>query len=375
MELYTVDSTFLLQDVIDEFTSLIWTERYTEAGDVNLVLPATPKSMALLPEGRFLGLKGSKEVMMIETQLVEDGVLKVSGKSLLEVLKQRFFRTSNSHKVTDGDVSTTSPIGAIIGDLVRLMCIDGPYVSGTSPTGIDGPKQKIPNLTLGSIDNAGITYTLPLPFGELYAMVVGLANTYLMGLSLYLESADVSGYSLKFKVYRGLDRTSTQTDNSLVRFAPSLDSLRQLKELRSLSGYKNVAYVFSSAVDTFMELNPPGVAYAMPADADALGFDRRVLVVTSSDVTAEMIDANPVIMQNLLNAEARNALANNNFIRAVDGEVVPQSEFQYGTHYNMGDVIELVGLSGLAQKARITEFIQSQDGTGERAYPTVSVID
>jgi hypothetical protein len=80
-------------------------------------------------------------------------------------------------------------------------------------------------------------------------------------------------------------------------------------------------------------------------------------------------------LQAMLNQKAKDLLANNNYTKVVDGEVVPQSEFKYGTHYTLGDVIELDSGDGLVSKARITEFIRSQDNTGDKAYPTVSVID
>ena len=53
---------------------------------------------------------------------------------------------------------------------------------------------------------------------------------------------------------------------------------------------------------------------------------------------------------------------------------MPDNQFQYGIHYNLGDVIEVEGNTGVVQSARITEYIRSQDAAGEKAYPTVSMI-
>ena len=41
MEPYTLNRNFLKQDVIDEFQSIIWTERYYGDSEVELVVPAT----------------------------------------------------------------------------------------------------------------------------------------------------------------------------------------------------------------------------------------------------------------------------------------------------------------------------------------------
>jgi hypothetical protein len=76
-----------------------------------------------------------------------------------------------------------------------------------------------------------------------------------------------------------------------------------------------------------------------------------------------------------LDIAAYNYLLNYTFTKAVDGEFVPQSPYIFGIDYFLGDVIELQGASGLIQNARVTEYIRSQDSTGEKAYPTVAVIN
>jgi hypothetical protein len=40
----------------------------------------------------------------------------------------------------------------------------------------------------------------------------------------------------------------------------------------------------------------------------------------------------------------------------------------------MGDIIELESLTGIVSKARVTEYIRSEDHNGEKEYPTISVI-
>ncbi|HEY1247422.1 MAG TPA: hypothetical protein VGE97_00400, partial [Nitrososphaera sp.] len=59
---------------------------------------------------------------------------------------------------------------------------------------------------------------------------------------------------------------------------------------------------------------------------------------------------------------------------AVDGEIVPTSQFQYGKHYNLGDVIEVQGNTGAIQISRVTEYIRSQSASGEKSYPTLEAV-
>ncbi len=89
MDLYTLDSTFLKQDTIDDFVSVIWTERYTSAGDVTLLLNATPEMTQKLSEGIYLSQSESQEVMLLETLSTDKGILTVTGSSLLSFLNGR----------------------------------------------------------------------------------------------------------------------------------------------------------------------------------------------------------------------------------------------------------------------------------------------
>jgi len=98
------------------------------------------------------------------------------------------------------------------------------------------------------------------------------------------------------------------------------------------------------------------------------------MMIFADDITTDMVAGNSQSLVNILNSRALDELTNNPFIKSVDGEIVPDNQFQYGIHYNLGDVIEVEGNTGVVQSARITEYIRSQDAAGEKAYPTVSMI-
>src|SRR4051812_46627071 len=145
MELYTLDENFLRRDLIDEFHSVIWTERYTKAGDVTLVVPLTKENITRLPEGAFLASKGTKEVMQIDSVQIEKNQLKVTGPTLTKFLNNRVVRYSSNH--ADRYYNITMEPGYAMAFVVSDMCISGPYVS-SSAYGIDGPRQIIPGLEI-----------------------------------------------------------------------------------------------------------------------------------------------------------------------------------------------------------------------------------
>lgn len=371
MDLYTLDENFLRRDVVDNFVSIIWTERYAKAGDVNLVLPLTRENVSKLPEGTFLSTPGTKEVMQVENALIEKNQLKLTGPSLTKFLNNRVVRSSAAHE--DRYYNMTAQPGVVMAYLVNDMCVQGPYVS-SSAYGIDGPRQIIPGLQVVNMDTSGSSVAIAVPFGPLYDALEQLATTYEIGFTMYLESASPGVYYLFFKTYKGRDLTSAQSTHPVVRFSPNVDSLANLKELRSISGYKNVAYAFAPANPGGLATQS-GVAYADNDAATSIGFNRRVLMVFADDITTDKVGGSAAVLLQMLNQRAKDALANNNYTKVVDGEVVPQSQYQYGKDYKLGDIVELQSLSGLTSKARVTEYIRTQDSTGERAYPTISVID
>lgn len=385
MDMYTMNENFIAQEVVDEFFSAIWTERYSKAGDVQLLVPATDIMVDRLVEGTFLGLRGSKEVMELQTQSIEDGVLKVVGQTILQFLDNRpaWFHNpddSTTNQVVDRTVE--GKVGQVIADVVEDMVINTVnFPAGWGEADLEWADEEIEGLILGDIDVSGADERITVNIGPLYSSISQIAEKYGVGISLYLDSANIeTGFVLKFKTYRGIDRT-IDGPGPLVRLQPDLDSLSDIKELRSIAQYKNVVYVYYEG--------EVSVHYEDPLNIP-VGWDRRVLV---TDAIGEPVGRKYVnsygwgggatYTQYVVGAlekaafreqNAKDALANNNYIRAIDGQTSPENDYKFGEDYFLGDIIELEGLTGSIAKARVTEYIRSQDKTGEREYPTISVV-
>lgn len=382
MELYTLNRKFLRQHVIDGFHSAIWTERYYGDSEVELVVPATYEMVRKLPPGTFLSLAGSSEVMILETMNIEEGRLKLTGISLLPWLNNRFVRTSAKHEVKTWNIAG-SPPGTILWIIVREMCVEGPYLNGTIPTGIPNPQQlAIPGLGPSGWDASGNNITVDVPFGPVYDALREIATTYEIGMQIRLERADDTSYFLGFRSYRGLNRTSSQSLYPIVRFSPQMDSLTDIKELQSIAALKTLAYAFAEG---FNEKDNPGLT-TVPGEskltgAQYTGFDLRALMVFANLTLDQVggssspeVPGDPAKVVEILNTQALYGLATNRFIKTVDGEIVPTNQFKYGVHYNLGDIIEVQGNSEVVQTSRVTEYIRAQDEAGERAYPTVAML-
>lgn len=375
MEPFTLNRQFLKEKVIDAFASIIWTERYYGDDEVELVVPATNDMLQTLIPGTFLGVDGSNKIMILETYNIEQGQLKVTGISLLAWLNNRFVRNVPGHAVQYWTI--TGPPGWILWDLVYCMCVAGSgYLTGATPMGIPNPQQLvIPGLTYKDHDKTGDPVTLGVPFGPLYDALREIATTYEVGMEITLEHDSSGNPYLGFRSYRGLSRTSAQSVNSVVRFSPQMDSLANIKELQSIAAFKTLAFAFAPSLDdaTAPLATTPGLSAL--SGTQYTGFDLRALLVFADDVTTDQVGGNAATLLNILNSRAKDALNNNRYIKAVDGEIVPTNQFKYGVDYNLGDIIEVQGNSDVVSTSRVIEYIRAQDDGGIKEYPTVAMLN
>jgi hypothetical protein len=375
MEPYTLDRNFQKQDVIDGFKSIIWTERYYGDSEVELVVPVTLEMIQKLSVGMFLGIEESERIMSLETVTIEDNLMKFSGISLLPWLDNRFVRTSANHEDKYWYIEGGTA-GWTLWEIVNKMCCAGsPYLDGTIPTGVTNPEQLVvPGLGLNNYDNSGPTIKVGVPFGPVYKALREIATTYEIGMQITLDSVTDTSFALGFRSYKGVNRTSGQTDNPIVRFSPQMDSFTDIKELQSIAALKTLVYAFAPGNSD--ELKPlitvPGVSSL--SGPQYTGFDLRAQMIFADDVTTDQVGGSAANLVSILNSRALDELTDHPFVKSVDGEIVPDVQFKYGVHYNLGDVIEVEGNTGVVQTARITEYIRSHDSAGEKAYPTVSMI-
>ena len=372
MEPYTLDRNFHEQSVIDGFNSIIWTERYYGDSEVELVVPVNSEMLRKLPIGTFLGLDGSDEVMILETMNIKDGNLKFTGISILPWLNNRFVRVSPAHEDRYWYISGGTP-GKTLWDIVNGMCVAGsPYLIDAIMGVANAAQLAIPGLGLHNYDTAGDPISVGVPYGPVYDALKEIATTYQVGMQITLDSVTNTSFSLGFRSYRGLDRTSGQTINPPVRFSPQMDSFTNIEEIQSIAAFKTLVYAFAPG-------NPDGLATtpgmsSMTGPGAYTGFDLRALLVFAEDITTDMVGGSSANLVNILNSRAYDERTNHHFEKAVDGEIVPDNQFKYGIHYNLGDVIEVQGNTGVVNEARVTEYIRAQDDGGERSYPTVAVM-
>lgn len=360
MEVYTLDSQLRRITVTDNFDSMIWTERYSASGDFQLVINSTSATRALFTNGTLLAINESYRVMTVETvsSATDDAgnkKLTITGPSLEDVLNDRVARDLPADYTDDpsGWILTDLP-AAILRTMFETVCVTGalspgdviPFISTDNPFPAD------------TIAEPTDSVTLTVKPGPLYTAIKTIADQYSLGFRI---TRGLDNSVLYFNIYSGSDRTTDQTDLTPVVFAENMDNLAEVSELTDTTAYNNVALVVST--------NQAQYVYVDGADDTTAGFERRVIFVDASSNTDPVGDA---LTAELL-ALGLAALAKQRPLQAFDGTIPQNSQYKYGTDYNLGDLVEMRDDDGVANQMRVTEQIFVSDENGERSYPTLAV--
>jgi hypothetical protein len=356
--LYILDALLRRERIIDRFESCIWTERYQEEGDFELVINSTLETRTLLRNGVLLAMDKSYRVMRIESveDKVTDGkqLLTIKGYSLEVVLEDRVAKNSTANLTTSPNWSITGTPAAVARKIFKDICV----------TGILDVYDKIPFITEGTFLPASTIVepidpiTVELEPVSVLSAIKQICSVWNLGFRLLRQSDSPS--KLWFDIYTGSDRTTSQKVHPAVVFDPALDNLQNTTELTAIAGSKNVAYVYSPV--GFAKVYPIGV------DPEITGFERRVLVVVASDITEETADIPSALAQ-----RGQEELANYRVLQAFDGEISINSQYEYGRDYILGDLVEKRNSDGLTNVMRVVEQIFVSDREGERTYPTLAL--
>jgi hypothetical protein len=358
MEYYTLDENLRRKEVIENYQSIIWTERYSAFGDFQIVTKSTAFSRRQLAEDTWITRQGSTYVAIVDTVTsAEDsnGVvnLTVVGRMLEALFDDRVAMPGLTDTTTVPSWVLTGTPGAIAREMFNQVCVST----------IFDVHDSIPFYNFGTLLPTGDLLeptqiiTLTAPPDTLYNTLKKLCDTYILGFRLVKEGETGRIY---FEVYTGNDLTTNQTDRDPVVFDPNMDNLSQPSYISSTVGLKTVAYVFAS--------NGSAVVYSPVGDPNGYGTDRRVLLVNSSNSDAAGPDLDTALHQ-----EGVMALAAQTRTYAFDGTLPPNSPYIYGVHYGLGDLVEERNSSYEGNQMVVTEQIFSSDDTGDKSYPTLTL--
>lgn len=360
MEALILDESYDTVAVLDTFESFVWADRYHEAGEFEVDLPAAHSLREYLKMGYYLMLQRSARLMIIETLTtttdVEDGDrLNVTGRSLESILERRIIwqQTVLSGSLEDGIEKLLNE--NVINPAIEARKIPGVKFRKTTDT-------RIKALTVESQF-----------FGEnLYDAIKSLCDNADIGFSM---TPDFTDGGIIFELYKGEDRSYAQDELPWVVFSPKYDNLLSSNFIESKVDFKNVCLIAGSGEEY--------VDRTKISFGSASGLDRREIFVDASSVSKTIRDeatGNEIQLTDSeytsqLTAKGEEELSGYKESAAFSGDVDPTRQFVYGSDFFIGDIVQVVNGYGNELRTVITEIVFSQDSSGESMTPTFTAIE
>lgn len=348
MELYVLNESNEVLDIVPTFKSCIWNVQYFGQNDFELTVDAS-KIAVLQPGNRLVRTDDvsngvMKNVMAIQnfemTFDSENGwLVKLTGKGLKnDILRRRIVWTQTN-------LTGTAENG------IRQVITENVI----SPT---DDERAIPNFTLETAKGYDETIDVQL-FGENIAeWLETVCMTYGYGWDVYIDNGDYV-----FTLYKGTNRTYDQDVNPVVVFSPEFDNLLTSSYTYNLQQFRNAAMIGGEGEGTSQRK-----AYIGTAE----GLDRYEAYVDGSGVSSNgeiiTVETYTKMLQEYGQMEINKTDMNESFTGSIDY----QHPFAINEDFFLGDLVQIENENGIKAAPRITEVIYSEDDTGYTVVPTFS---
>ncbi len=314
-------------------------------------MPVSLDLVEVFSQGRYLQIYESDYTMMVENiEIVsdlEDGdKLIVTGDSLEGILKRRIV-----WEQTQLTGNLQSGVQKLLND-----AIINPTISNRRVSNFIFQASTDPGVTSLTIDSQ---YT----GDNLYEVISTLCIENGLGYRIQLNTNN----QFVFSLYKGADRSYSQSQNPAVVFSPEYENVLN-------SNYYN----YRSTLKTVTLVAGEGEGKARTTsivDLGGSGVNRYELFTDARDISSNSGEIPPATITKQLQARGRENLAENKVDVGFDGMFETTILFKYGEDFKMGDIVQIENGYGVQASARVVEFIRSIDlGSGASSYPQFEII-
>lgn len=359
IEISVLNSNWELITYLDSYSSFIWTDRYNEAGDFELVVPVSAKGANRLKEDYYLQIPTTNRMMIIESIKVETDTesgnnLNVTGRSLEVILDRRIV-----WKQTELDGSIQNAMQTLINDAI-ISPVDG--------------RRRIPNFDfVVSADPAvtGESYTKAAQYkgDSLYDVVKKVCQAHHLGFKMIRENG-----KFKFSMFAGTDKSYNQDRLSYLLFSPNVDNLKNSKYLTSIKKYKNVLRIAGQGEGATQTYITHYLEFDDDKSTEMTGLDRREIYIDCSDVSS-ITDGNTTMdveqYTNVLVQKGIEKMVDLIPETAFEGEIDATIMYKYHEDFEVGDLCEIENEYGMHDTVRIAEVVQTWEAGGYSCIPTL----
>lgn len=335
MNFYLLNSNLERIDIIDDYKSYIWTNRFSQPGDFEILLPVTDKYLKEIQKDCIFIREGQESNGMIvyNKQILNDVE---EGDTL--IIKGFCAKALCDRRIIWDQTNLNSKLEYALRRLVEENAINP----------IDSDRI-IPNMILGEIKGYEETVSAQFTGTNLGVALTDLCKTAGFGYDVLL---DLENGKFVFTVLKGADRSHLQEDNQCVIFSEDYDNLLSSSYELNTENYKNVGKVAGEG---------EGTARKSVSIGSESGLSRYETFVDARDISSNEGEITEEEYNNLLTQRGNEKIAESITEEKVSGEIVKDYNYTFGIDYFLGDKVSLIDKHGIEMTPQIVEVIESEE--------------
>lgn len=396
MQVYILNPAYEIIGMIDEADSVLWDKKYNDVGEAEVYLPCSTAYLELLKEDNYLyryddDMFCKIESVEIQTDEEQGDYIIATAKDMCRILAGRIVRWQIVYS------------GTVAGFLRKVLTDN-----------VINPAQAQRRIANFEIDTSNFsefkdTIEVSAFTNDLLNIVLSTCKTFNYGFRV---SYDISVGKLKFRLYKGVNKASADSDD-YIEFSPAFANILSSHYKTDKSNYKNVVYV--GYKDTTDETHLLSMHYG---GTEPQGENRREVYVdgtgTSRSITYEELlqmypslvkvsgtatdeNGKPVVVASyyssedapqtpetavatsigegenekitvtdytyfkLIRAIGSNTLEEHRPTKEYSGNADTVDTYEYKTDYNLGDIVKVINEYGIEAEAQIVSVLESDD--------------
>lgn len=352
--------------VFSNIISLIWTERFRDLGDCELVMPLTKENVNLFIEDRYLKLYDSDTLMIIDNIAIDtdNEELTIIGHSFEAVLYRRIWHEWNN----ETNKAPAHNIKDCFSTVMKKVFIDS---IGNSKGKVDYVLYSVENNDVPSDD----IFTTPKNHYPQRGDGIGeylysLALVYNFGIRSEFNQEDKT---ITFFIYDGQTKTNIVFSKARYNFKNSrlVKSTQELKTTAMVAGEgEGTERKIVTVAKSINRYTPEGEL--IDSNVEYLGIKQREMFVDARDIQKQSGESNNSYIERL-RQRGRDNLFVNNFTQSIDGKVLNVGPYKLNVDYKLGDIVTVKD-DFFHATVKIVEVIRSWDQNGYEIYPSFETL-
>lgn len=348
------EGTFDSIGVINEYTSLIWPDKFNGFATFELNAPVTEENSNLIKEDNIIWCGGNNAciIEIIESNTNDDGqkVFKAKGRTLEMFLTTRIIWGTYS---CVNKYSSTAMY-----EIVNEQCVN--------PT---DSYRKIPFLECAEDEQVGKVISFQRTGGEVYEAIEMIALDSDIGFDVLFRPKEKK---LIFKVNEGIDRSNLNDASKIVIFSTDLEDILRSSYYKNKQELKTLAYVAGEGEGSNRK-------HIISGNSATKGFSRREMYIDARDIRSEIQrtivdedgreDTETVVItdddyNDMLNDRGTAKLAEHIIVESFEAtmRVIGDVQYKYGVDYSKGDTVIIQDTElGIQVVAKATEISENFD--------------